>query len=383
METIGLQGRLFHDHGPVYLRSMQIPADTRLYLRITLAFARAAALPSHAINFFVRSKAHDSLLSTMSIANSESFSALASVRRSKMVSTTTASNIMADESISLNKIMDLLRKANVQGPFVFNECHQGAVRLGHGAQFEVFGRRMSVASSLPTFDGPCLEKRTLQADPNPDDNPAGPFYTTRHVAIKRTYLSESRLRAGALPATSRTVQGVERTQLRDIIHEVLALIHPRLRKHPNVATLPGWGYDQVAGDQNAFSPVLIVEHATMSAEDLCDKVRPPLGIRRHVCAGLLEGIKALHECGIIHNDVKPSNLLIYARNDPEFPCIAKISDFGFAQGEVHEQSLDVSKLPRETAGWAAPEQDNGFCVSFEFLNLRDISRAPGLAISRP
>lgn len=268
--------------------------------------------------------------------------------------------------------MDLLRKANVPGPFVLNECHQGAVKLGYGAQFEVFGRRMSVASSLPEFDGPYLEKRTFQADRKSEDKPTKFFYTVRHVAIKRAYLSESRLRAGAFAVTSRPVQGVERTQLRNIIHEVLALIHPLLRSHPNVATLLGWGYDQATGDRNTFSPVLIVEHATMSAEDLCAKVRPPLGIRKHVCAGLLEGIKALHECGIIHNDVKPSNLLIYARNDPEFPCIAKISDFGFAQAEVHEQSLDVSKLPRGTPGWAAPEQENPLPVPVEFLHLRDI-----------
>jgi len=291
------------------------------------------------------------------------------MRRSRMALTNTASRVI-ENVVSLDRIMGLLSRSDVRGPFALHACHKGAVSLGAGAQFDVHGRRMPVANGFPRFDGPYLEEPLWQEE---NGTPQTFAYTTRHVAIKRAYnLSEHRFRPSVVAVKLSDGRGVERSQLRNVTHEILSLIHPLLRQHPNIITLLGWGYDQAENDATVFSPVLIVEHARMSAEHLSTMMDLPFAIKMHICHGMLSAIKALHECGIVHNDVKPGNLLVFAKNDSPFLCIAKISDFGFAEQEVRDRSIDVSELPQGTTGWAAPEQEIGDPVPVDLVHRRDI-----------
>jgi serine/threonine protein kinase len=292
-----------------------------------------------------------------------------SIRRSRMTLTNTASNFVGEDTVSLNKIMEFLRKSDVRGPFALQACHKGAVSLGAGAQFDVYGRRMPVASGIPKFDGPYLEEPIWQTY---NGDPQSFVYTARHVAIKRAYVSENRTRAPAIAFKTDLKRGVERSQLRNVTHEILALVHPLLRQHQNIVSLLGWGYDQDEVDSTLFAPILILEHARASADTLSVQLKLPLAIRKHICYGLLSGVKALHECGIVHSDVKPSNLLVFARNDSPFFCIAKISDFGFAEQEIRDRSMDISELPRGTIAWAAPEQECGDDVPVDLVYRRDI-----------
>ena len=72
--------------------------------------------------------------------------------------------------------------------------------------------------------------------------------------------------------------------------------------------------------------------------------------------GLLEGLKAIHEYGVVHRDIKPTNILISA-NGP------KIIDFGIAQSS-EATSLTSTGLIAGSPAWLSPEQINGDKVTY-------------------
>ncbi|MCK4244469.1 MAG: serine/threonine protein kinase [Candidatus Omnitrophica bacterium] len=73
--------------------------------------------------------------------------------------------------------------------------------------------------------------------------------------------------------------------------------------------------------------------------------------------GILEGLKAIHNTGIIHGDLKPANVLLTKRHTP------KISDFGMSS------ILTKRRFPlpifRASSNWIAPEVLEGKEVSYQ------------------
>lgn len=295
-----------------------------------------------------------------------------SVRRSRVSLSRTPTDILNQGPITLHAMMEHFRENNVPGPFVLRDCHRGAVHLGSGAQFAVFGRRMRVSSSFPDFDRPYLDPLPRVSDINlyvdVHGKPQDWYYTLKRVAIKRANIVTTSLSVPTLELKTRTGKGVERSQLRDTIQEMLALTHPLLRQHPNIISILAWGYDHIGDDRMLFSPLLFVEHANMSLGKMCYSSHVPWEIKKHLCSGMILGIKALHESGIVHNDVKPDNILVFAKQDSPFFCIAKIADFGISERDFRDDRY----LPKGTAGWAAPEQENSTSVPVELVHRRDI-----------
>ena len=83
-----------------------------------------------------------------------------------------------------------------------------------------------------------------------------------------------------------------------------------------------------------------------------------------LCSDVSNGLNALHDCDIVHGDVKPANILIF--RDPHFKLVAKISDFGF--------SLMFSSTNKPvhtgTFRWAAPEVgDSGISVASDIYSF--------------
>jgi serine/threonine protein kinase len=72
--------------------------------------------------------------------------------------------------------------------------------------------------------------------------------------------------------------------------------------------------------------------------------------------GLLEGLKAIHAYGVIHRDIKPTNILISADGP-------KIIDFGIAQSS-EATSLTSTGLIAGSPAWLSPEQINGNKVTY-------------------
>lgn len=59
----------------------------------------------------------------------------------------------------------------------------------------------------------------------------------------------------------------------------------------------------------------------------------------------------MHDCGVVHGDVKPENILIFPRMDTDNEFVAKLTDFGHS---VFEYSHSKSP-PAFTPQWCAPE----------------------------
>lgn len=74
--------------------------------------------------------------------------------------------------------------------------------------------------------------------------------------------------------------------------------------------------------------------------------KPSLRERRRVFSQILEAVEYLHKKGIIHNDIKPDNILITNNGNN-----LKLIDFGLSDDDAHF----LLKTPGCTAAYAAPE----------------------------
>eukprot|EP01084_Bolivina_argentea_P170068 294712_1 len=88
---------------------------------------------------------------------------------------------------------------------------------------------------------------------------------------------------------------------------------------------------KVLEDPNVY--VLILEQAPMTLETLLHErcVENPMqeGVAKDIMLNLLKGIRAIHNLGFVHKDIKPENVLIFADRIHR-KLLAKIADFGFA-----------------------------------------------------
>src|SRR5262249_55897447 len=123
---------------------------------------------------------------------------------------------------------------------------------------------------------------------------------------------------------------LERTLIQNFQNEAVALDRVR---HPNIISRLGHG---TAIDLNGTAfHYLVLEY--LGGGDLAKLCRTePLTLDRalyylqQVCAGLAHA----HECGIIHCDVKPQNLLLTADRET-----VKMADFGVARIEASEGAI--------------------------------------------
>lgn len=86
--------------------------------------------------------------------------------------------------------------------------------------------------------------------------------------------------------------------------------------------------------------VFVERHGPLQAEPL-----------RAFALALAEGLAAIHRGGLIHRDLKPTNILL-ARSGP------KVIDFGIAKA-IEETSLTGTGITLGTPAWMAPEQARG------------------------
>jgi len=135
----------------------------------------------------------------------------------------------------------------------------------------------------------------------------------------------------------------EKSRVASLIEEVRI---GRKIAHPNVCRL----HDIVEIGARHFISMEFVEGEDL---DLLIRragrlpLRRAIGIARDVC----EGVKALHDAGVIHRDLKPANVLVDRRGR------ARVSDFGLATS-VHSGPGSDSRLSG-TLPYMAPEQFSG------------------------
>jgi serine/threonine protein kinase len=159
-------------------------------------------------------------------------------------------------------------------------------------------------------------------------------------------------------------------KLENVCLEILALTHPPLRDHRNIVHLIGLTWT-TKGDV-LLEPALVVEFAEHSALDKYLNSHD-LGIHAKVkiCVGVAKGLDILHQCSIIHGDVKCENVLMF--QGPNDTMVPKLSDFGFSlvlpKAQMNNQVVGTSR-------WNAPELSTSDPSEF----TRDPDRLPLLDI---
>ncbi|MDA1349179.1 MAG: protein kinase, partial [Chloroflexi bacterium] len=114
--------------------------------------------------------------------------------------------------------------------------------------------------------------------------------------------------------------------------------------HPNVVRLIG-------GDLDGQTKYLAFEYINGSLKDALARNNGPLPPERAawIAYQVAHGLDAAHATGVIHRDVKPSNILIVEDDT------ARLIDFGVARG-VTAQTLTRTGAMVGTAGYMSPEQ---------------------------
>ena len=87
-------------------------------------------------------------------------------------------------------------------------------------------------------------------------------------------------------------------------------------------------------------------------ELLRDRGRLPMDLAVHVMINVLKGLQYSHHCGVVHQDMKPANLMIMTEGS------VKIADFGISKVASPDQWTPTGRI-RGTPAYMAPEQVAG------------------------
>ena len=116
-------------------------------------------------------------------------------------------------------------------------------------------------------------------------------------------------------------------RLHSVLREISIMHHSPLAHHPNIIDLYGYGWRL---REQRPAPYIVLEYGEYGSlrkyllESKSLSLRAKLIFAGDVACGLM----ALHQCGIVHGDVKLDNVIVFPSLDRPSGCIAKICDFG-------------------------------------------------------
>ncbi|MGA7147983.1 MAG: serine/threonine-protein kinase [Microbacterium sp.] len=126
-----------------------------------------------------------------------------------------------------------------------------------------------------------------------------------------------------------------------------SLSHPSLVKLFDGSMVPG---------RAGYLVMEFVDGATLGEELRKGPLRP--GDAQHLAGELASALHVVHEAGIVHRDVKPSNILLTPTGIPARPHHAKLADFGIAY-LLDSTHVTTPGTVIGTAAYLAPEQVRG------------------------
>jgi serine/threonine protein kinase len=181
----------------------------------------------------------------------------------------------------------------------------------------------------------------------------------RAVAIKRMKLDNQAQGPSSVEADDRQI----RRHLKAASLELKAMSHSTLRSHPNVVDLLAVSWQEEGPEwHRVLRPLMITELAWKSEPTLEALMKrldhKDLGLKSSLVTDILSGLDVLHLCAIVHGDLKPENVLIFKDSPSSDLYTAKLSDFGFSQGDP-DSLLSAGGTPY----WNAPECLEGLSVT--------------------
>ena len=91
----------------------------------------------------------------------------------------------------------------------------------------------------------------------------------------------------------------------------------------------------------------------MSLKERLAADRPTIEDSARLCATISEALHYAHECGVIHRDLKPGNIMLDAAGEPH------VVDFGLAKRESSEITMTLKGQILGTPAYMSPEQAQG------------------------
>ncbi|CAM1511325.1 Fc.00g088380.m01.CDS01 [Cosmosporella sp. VM-42] len=226
-------------------------------------------------------------------------------------------------------LQDLLIAVRSELPFIQPEFLQFNTRLGQGSSFEVNKELFSPFRETPYF-----------------------------VAVKRILMRRG---SGDSEESRAEIQAASR-RLVNVMREVRVLTHPKLRSDSYLVAALGWGVAKPWGGKRPYLVMRYSEKGTLAR--FAQRRNVSLTERRLLAVDVAMGLRALHECNIVHGDVKPENVLVYdyplyplGEKEYERHIMAKLADFGctlfeedFARQDEYYLGTPKYNAP-EICGW--------------------------------
>jgi len=215
----------------------------------------------------------------------------------------------------------MLGELKVPGPLTLTEKLDSSHYIDEGGQFVVYWNQL-------LDDSDCAEQTNLD-----------------RVAVKKCNFELEINQPLDLSAEK------YREQVHDMLLEVSALQDSRLRDHPNVVSLIGYGIELRTWHETLF----LVMPLALGDLSKTLKHQISLDVVHQLCLDVGYGLDAIHGCKLVHGDLKPQNILVFATQFDPIPLIAKLADFGLSLDEVAAMKGDSIFLTGYSPGWAAPE----------------------------
>lgn len=117
--------------------------------------------------------------------------------------------------------------------------------------------------------------------------------------------------------------------------------------HPNILAI----YDFGRSGGTTYIAMPLIRGGTL--KDRTDRGRLEVAQSRRILSELCDALQHAHQVGLVHRDVKPSNVLLH----PDGRTL--LSDFGLARRDGGPTALSAAGLPIGSPGYMAPEQALG------------------------